>query len=59
MKHIFEFLPDDLKEFYEERSAIMHFDGGLPKDKAEALAMAEAQTRADCRKEWIKRREVA
>ena len=59
MKHIFEFLPDDLKEFYEERSAIMHFDGGLPKEKAEALAMAEAQTSADCRKEWAKRREVA
>lgn len=56
MKHIFDFLPDDLKEFYEERAAIMHFDGGLPKEKAEALAMAEAQTCADFRKELAKRR---
>ena len=35
---------EDLEELYEERSAIMHFDGGLPKEKAEALAKAEVET---------------
>ena len=35
---------EDLEELYEERSAIMHFDGGLPKEKAEALAAAEVET---------------
>lgn len=35
---------ETIREFYEERAAIMHFDGGLPKEKAEALARAEAET---------------
>ena len=35
---------EDLEELYEERSAIMHFDGGLPKEKAEALAKAEVDS---------------
>ena len=35
---------EDLKYWYEERAAIMHFDGGLPKEKAEALAKAEVET---------------
>lgn len=35
---------EDLEELYEERSAIMHFEGGLPKEKAEALARAEVET---------------
>ena len=35
---------EDLEELYEERSAIMHFDGGLPKEKAEALARAEMES---------------
>ena len=35
---------EDLEELYEERSAIMHFDGGLPKEKAEALAKAEMES---------------
>ena len=35
---------EDLEELYEERSAIMHFDGGLPKEKEEALAKAEVET---------------
>ena len=30
---------EDLKYWYEERSAILHFDGGLPKEKAEMLYM--------------------
>lgn len=33
--------PEELHEIYEERAAIMHFDGGLPLEKAEALAKAE------------------
>ena len=35
---------EDLEELYEERSAILHFDGGWPKEKAEALARAEMET---------------
>ena len=35
---------EDLKYWYEERSAILQFDGGLPKEKAEALAKAEVET---------------
>lgn len=33
-----------LEEKYSERAAIMHFCGGLPKEKAEALARAECDT---------------
>ena len=33
-----------MEEFYEERAAIMHFDGGIPREKAEALARAELET---------------
>ena len=35
---------EDLKYWQEERSAILQFDGGLPKEKAEALARAEVET---------------
>ena len=35
---------EDLKEFYEERAAILQHDGGWPKEKAEALAKAEVET---------------
>ena len=35
---------EDLEYFYAERSAILHFDGGWPKEKAEALAKAEVET---------------
>ena len=35
---------EDLEELYEERAGIMHFDGGWPKEKAEALAKAEMET---------------
>jgi len=31
----------DLREHYEERSAIMEFDGGLPRAEAEKLALQE------------------
>ena len=44
MKHISEFLDEAFREMFEERAAIMHFDGGLPVEKAEALARAEAET---------------
>ena len=33
-----------IEERYQERAAIMHFCGGLPKEKAEALARAECDT---------------
>ena len=35
---------EDLKYWYEERAAILQFDGGLPKEKAEALAKAEVDS---------------
>ncbi len=34
----------NIEERYQERAAIMHFCGGLPKEKAEALARAECET---------------
>ena len=35
---------DDLEYFYAERAAILHFDGGWPMEKAEALARAEMES---------------
>ena len=35
---------EDLEYWYQERAAILQFDGGLPKEKAEALAKAEVET---------------
>ena len=35
---------EDLEYFYAERAAILQFDGGWPKEKAEALAKAEMET---------------
>ena len=35
---------DDLEYFYAERAAILQFDGGWPKEKAEALAKAEMES---------------
>ena len=35
---------EDLKYWYEERAAIMEHMGGLPKEKAEALARAEMES---------------
>ena len=34
-------LPSDLRIEFEERAAIMEYDGGLPREGAEALALAE------------------
>jgi ATP/maltotriose-dependent transcriptional regulator MalT len=34
-------LPSDLREQYEAVAAIREFDGGLPRELAEALASAE------------------
>lgn len=44
MKTLFDRLDDALDEAFNERAAIMHFDGGLPKEKTEALARAEVET---------------
>ena len=38
------FMSEDLKEYYEERAAILEYCAGLPREKAEALAMAEVET---------------
>ena len=35
---------DDLEYFYAERAAILHFAGGWPKEKAEAIAKAEMES---------------
>ena len=35
---------EDLEYSYEERAAILHFEGGWPKEKAEALAKAEMES---------------
>ena len=35
-----ETLDDDAREFFEERAAIMEFDGGLPRSEAEIAAKA-------------------
>ena len=35
---------EDLEYFYEERAGILEHMGGLPKEKAEALAKAEVET---------------
>ena len=45
-------LDADIREAFEERAAILEFDAGYPKEKAEALAMAEAE-------EWQKERNSA
>ena len=44
MKHISEYLSEGMREVFEERAAIMHFEGGLPKEKADAPAKAESET---------------
>lgn len=37
-------MTDEIKERYEDRAAIMHLCGGIPKEKADALARAECET---------------
>jgi hypothetical protein len=34
-------LPADWHELWDERAAIMEYDGGLPRERAEALALAD------------------
>ncbi len=41
MKHVFEFLDDYMKEFFEERSAIIEYEGNQTRHEAERLAMEE------------------
>ncbi|MCX7184197.1 MAG: hypothetical protein NTW90_02970 [Nitrosospira sp.] len=36
-------LDDGAREFYEERAAILEYDGGYPRRKAESLAWEETQ----------------
>ena len=40
-----ERLDADLREFFEERAAIREFDGGLPRDHAECLALLDTLRR--------------
>lgn len=35
----------DALEHFEERAAVMEFDGGLPREEAERLALAEVAAR--------------
>ena len=49
----------NIEEAFEERAAIMHFCGGLPKEKAEALARAECETYRQARMEELKDRKIA
>ena len=44
MKHISHYLAEGMREVFEERAAIMEFEGGIPSEKAEELAKAEADT---------------
>lgn len=37
-------ISDQIREYFEERSAILEFECGLPREKAEALALAECET---------------
>ena len=37
-------MSEDLKEYYEERAAILEYCAGLSREKAEALARAEVET---------------
>jgi hypothetical protein len=39
--HIVADLPPDWHLLWDERAAIMEYDGGLPRERAEALALAD------------------
>lgn len=47
MKHIFDYMDETFKEFFEERSAIREFDGLQPRDEAERGAYAEHRAKVD------------
>lgn len=38
-------LDENLREYFEERAAIREFDGGLPRDRAECLALLDTLRR--------------
>ena len=38
-------LNDDLREYFEERAAIREFDGGMPRDQAECMALLDTLRR--------------
>jgi hypothetical protein len=46
MKHVFDFLDEHLKEFFEERAAIREFDGNQSREEAEREAFAEVKQKA-------------
>lgn len=41
-------LPPDWHVFWDERAAIMEFDGGLPRERAEALALTDILDQMTC-----------
>ena len=47
MKHIFDYLDETFKEFFEERAAIREFDGLQSRDEAERGAYAEIRAKVD------------
>lgn len=44
MKHLFDHLDEVFNEYFHGRSEAMTNCGGLPKEKAEALAKAETES---------------
>ncbi len=37
-------MTDDQREFYEERAAILEYDGGMTREEAERAALLELET---------------
>lgn len=50
MKHIFEYLDETFKEIFEERAAIVQYDGGFSREQAEKRARIEVDELAKRRK---------
>jgi hypothetical protein len=43
MKHIFDYLDESFREMFEERAAIIEYDGQKPRKEAEELARREVE----------------
>ena len=54
MKHIFDHLDDKFKEMFEERAAIVEYDGKQSRSDAERTVMAEMRAKIDSDKEASK-----
>lgn len=52
-------LDDDAQEFYEERAGILEHMAGWPREKAEALARAEAEAYQMAKRNAVAHREAA